>query len=224
MRTNAYSLASAVPGSVRNLTFHPLLMLYGNSGESTFPLFLIMGREPNDSNPVREDVGRYNFDGSQKKRRSSFWNMSYKLVGELNGIEVLTSRELKDQCRKYRTSPIAFADVSPRSIPSPRSGKRQIRTGLPDEEFQSHFERLLSSDAMKRVELILLSGSNRDGLTNQRNAFKERCDMKGIKCLEVPFLFGNNYRTIRKTVEGDSEALSLLHSICEQWSNSQKSN
>lgn len=53
-------------------------MSYGETPSTDFPLFLVVGREPNEDIPATADCGDYNFLG--KRNRGAFWNVLTLLV------------------------------------------------------------------------------------------------------------------------------------------------
>ncbi|MDP1696123.1 MAG: hypothetical protein Q8L29_04375, partial [archaeon] len=78
---------------------HALITLFNRTGKGNFPLILIIGREPNNTNKFNNKVGKYFFEDAPT---SAFWNISYKKIGELKGLNV---KDFKRLCNEKKTSP-----------------------------------------------------------------------------------------------------------------------
>ena len=102
-------------------TTHPLIIYYKETANKIFPLIMFIGREPNNINPYEDTIGGYDFDEAP---RCSFWNIGYKIVGNINGFAV---SDLKNKCRSKKSSPIIFSDSLPSPIPMRIKNKSKIR-------------------------------------------------------------------------------------------------
>jgi len=100
---------------------HPLFQTYANTLQQTFPLVLIIGREPNTDLEISGEHGLYNFDDHP---RCAFWNVAYSVVAETQG---LSAAQLKQQCRHRRSSPLVFADALPIGIKYAVRRKDELR-------------------------------------------------------------------------------------------------
>ena len=205
---------------------HPLVLVYGETSHLRFPLVLFVGREPNDSDRVGEDMAIYDFDSQEKvngiiKRRSrcTFWNMAYKLVGEFGPEEQLTVRGLKDKCKEARSSIVSFADVSPRSIRSAETGKRIEREEMRLTEFHRHFEALIHAEIFSRVNLVLLAGSDKDGLSSQRTELETMLNEAKQERIayQVPFLSTYSYEALRKQIRSSVGISSKIREVYDVW-------
>ncbi len=136
---------------VLNGKFHPIISLYRDTKEGSFPLILIIGREPNDEMKMSDEVGEYNFD----KKPVPFWNLPYDLLGSIINK---TRKEFQDICREKQSSPIAFADISSCPIRSASNDKQTIRKAFTTKDYIDHLRIIASKNVFKRVKLVVFSG------------------------------------------------------------------
>lgn len=210
---------------------HPLVLVYGETSHMNFPLVLFVGREPNDSDRVGEETATYDFDSEEKvdgtiKRRSrcTFWNMAYKLVGDFGPEKPLTVRGLKDKCKEARSSIVSFADVSPISIRSAETGKRIEREEVSLTEYHRHFEALIQAEILSRVNLVLLAGSDNDGLSSLRTELEAMLNEAKQErvAYQVPFLSTYSYGALRNEVRSSVKISSKIREAYEEWKASPK--
>jgi len=194
-----------------------MIMVYADTlKHEDIPLVLFVGREPNDRREVGGWVGKYNFDGGKRKRRCAFWNTAYGLVAKTldSGF---TTKDVKAQSRIARSSVVAFADISPVSFLYSRHGKKKLREMVPKERFETHADQILNNSLMKRVRCIMISGSDRDGLKEQRESFESKAKDRGITCIRVPFLSGNTFPQVWNELVADQKALSAIRDSTIEW-------
>lgn len=199
-------------------------MLYGGKATGKFPLILIMGREPNDANPVGVELGRYDFNGielvdGREMRRSgcTFWNRSYKLIGEYGPPEPISSGLLKQKCRKFKSSIIAFADISSFSTRSGVKTKAERRADISYRAFKVHLDALLNRKVWDRCQLILVSGLAEDGLYMGREVFMSHANARKHDAFLIPFLSTYSYRDVRSRAQGTPRLKRRLRTIYQQW-------
>jgi hypothetical protein len=204
-----------------------MVMVYKDTLRYAFPLLLIMGREPNDTLEMGTKVGPYDFDekelveGKEMRRsRCVFWNMAYKLVGDLNGIDDLSVAGLKGKCRIAGTSPIIFADLSPRSIRSAVGNKPGQRLGILPAEFEKHFEAILGCEVIERIDLFLLPGSENDGLEGPRRKLEKQCGSVGKYAISIPFLSTYSYEKAKKRIQENVGVKKRITRIYREWAES----
>jgi hypothetical protein len=100
---------------------HPAIAVYGDTAERSFPLLMVVGREPNSvNNGPSKGVATYCFDRDDGPR-CAFWNTSYGIAARSVG---LSTRELKARCRSERASPIIYADALPITIRNQTRNKK----------------------------------------------------------------------------------------------------
>ena len=166
---------------------HPNLLLYDKTHESSCPLLLVFGREPNCDGQIINKMGKYDFD---KPRRCCFWNRSYARIADAAGF---TGWDLKRACRQEDSSPIAFADALPICIQyriAPRE-KIQTRRDVPNESVQKHAREVFShAEVINRVRAVILSGVRVPGTDRAERWIMSECRTLGIPVLHAPF-FGN---------------------------------
>lgn len=192
---------------------HPLICLYKDTIKKNFPIILIFGREPNNEVPFYNEIGLYDFD---EKPKTGFWNISYKLVGDLHNLSV---KELKDKCKSKESSILAYTDCSPCPIPSNISNyrKKKIRQNIPTNEIENHIEDIFSKEIINRVKLIILSGVSGEDFRKSVDLIKNKCEERKIKSTEVLFFHGNNYPKIYQKIKSDNDAKSIIKEIFNKW-------
>jgi hypothetical protein len=187
---------------------HPLISVYGRTPAGNFPLILVVGREPNDTIDMGGDVGPYDFD---RHPRTGFWNIAYKLVGEVDGVSV---KMLKRDCRERGSSVLTFADVSSTPIPS-KLPKAKIRK-LVSANYSDHLQQILSNTILDRVELVILSGISDSSYDNQRNFFIKGLMERKKRSVELPFFYGTNYPKIKAKFSEENLAVRVAD-ILQMW-------
>ena len=137
---------------------HARLATYGRTldpgpGGSTFPLILVVGREPSyTATHLVNTIGRYDFDAP----RVQFWNVAY---AKLAGVVGADWRELQRRCRDRRASPVLFGDALPitHRYGMPDVGRR--RAAIPLEEIESHVEATFALyEGTERMAALWLAG------------------------------------------------------------------
>lgn len=173
--------------------YHPLITGYKKTLERSFPLILVIGREPNSNVQFIDKVGLYDFDEAP---RCAFWNMAYKLVAELDNMTV---RQFKQICRLHNSSPIIFSDALCLPIKSEIRNKTKIRGELSHKDIGQHINNIFAKSILTRVKLILLSGLNRKEFQYSNAKFVRICSENNFQFQEIPFLYPTNYKKIHLT-------------------------
>jgi hypothetical protein len=192
---------------------HPLISVYGrNTLQGSFPLVLVVGREPNDDLPMGETVGPYDFE---KAPHCQFWNTAYKIVAATMFISV---RELKELCKEHGSSILAFADASPFTISFNTRDKNEIRNRFGPEDYVSHAQGITSQEVFKRVNLVILSGLEDGRYKEAVQTIKSGCK-SGIAVVETPFLtWMRKGRWQEIWARFTREDKGLIRSIYDNWS------
>ena len=131
---------------------HPIISLYGDTEALRFPLILVIGREPNDDLKMGDEVGPYDF---MKAPHTGVWNTAYKLVASSRGMSIARFKKL---CRNRGNSVLAFADVSPFTIPNGVKNKAEIRSRYGTEDYVKHVKDIMVKKVFGRVQMVILSG------------------------------------------------------------------
>lgn len=170
---------------------HPLILGYGTTFSDTFPLILIVGREPNNGTISDFTLGSYDF---KKFPRCAFWNIGFKLFGHYNE---LSTPQLKAKFLNYNSSPIIFTDASANGIFNKVNNKQKIRETFRKDDLTNQVNKIFSHDnILKRVKLILISGLSSSVYNDFKIELEKKSHEKGIPTKEISFLFGNNYPKI----------------------------
>ncbi|MEO7908340.1 MAG: hypothetical protein ABIV47_01695, partial [Roseiflexaceae bacterium] len=177
---------------------HPLLQSYAETLQQTFPLILVIGREPNTNLPISDQHGQYNFDDYP---RCAFWNISYSTVA---ATVQLTAAELKSHCRKQRGSPILYADALPIGLKHSVADKHGQRARLEAHAIRDHIAAVFAyRPLLDRVGLVIVSGLEAAVFEPARSAIAIQCDNQRIPHYQLPFFFGNNAPRIRVAMTGE---------------------
>ncbi len=173
--------------------YQHLMLAFGETYTGNFPLILVVGREPSNETISDNSPGFYVFE-TKEHRRCAFWNTSFKLLGEFNG---LTTREMKQKFLEVGSSPIVFTDASAQGIPNKVTTKETIRHQLVKENFYDQVDTIFANeDILKRVKLIFLSGLSSPVYNDFKQKINQRALMSNIPIKEISFLIGYNYKKI----------------------------
>lgn len=179
---------------------HPLLQSYAETAERSFPLILAIGREPNSSLPIGNIHGSYDFD---RQPNCAFWNISYALLGRSIGT---TARELKNEARARRASPIVYADSLPISLENAVSDKKKHRRAIPAGLSRAHIDQIFAyRPLLDRVSIVLASGLEDDVFSESVSRIRDSCEKSGIHYAELPFFYGTHTPKIKIAVAGGLE-------------------
>ena len=178
---------------------HPLIQSYGRTLDATFPLIVVIGREPNTDHEISDQHGRYDFDHHP---RCGFWNVAYGVLGQAAG---LTTRELKQRCRERQSSPLVFTDALPIGLKHAATNKEELRRAalaqVPAHIYRIFgFERIIS-----RAALVIMSGLAGDVFEPSADLIEEQCtprlNQPAIAMCRLPFFFGTNWPKIRAALD-----------------------
>lgn len=179
---------------------HPQLQSYADTIQQTFPLILVIGREPNTELPIAGDHGLYDFDCYP---RCGFWNISYSTIGATVN---LSAAALKARCRSQRGSPILYADALPIGLKHAIRDKHELRQLIKPHAIQDHIKSIFAfASLLDRVQVVIPSGL--DG-----EVFKPACETihslsaeRQLQVIELPFFFGNNAPLIRAKLSAQNK-------------------
>lgn len=131
---------------------HPALLYFDKTREQSFPLALIIGREPNSKMEMGTHAGTYDW---REYPRAGLWNMSYSLMAEAVHMR---GYELKRICLRCNGSPILIGNALPHGVESKVLNKKPQRMAVQYRASQ-HINTIFSfADLISRVELVVMSG------------------------------------------------------------------
>jgi hypothetical protein len=190
---------------------HSAILAYKNTSQEKFPLILVIGREPNNATTSNNSVGCYDFNEFKK---CAFWNCAFGLMANYNNI---TTGEIKQAFINSMASPIIFSDASPIGIINKVTSKFEFRKNLTKEQYSHQIDSIISSPIFSRVKLILLSGLDNVCYNYFNEELLKHATTKNTKCIQIPFLFGNNMPKIRQMVTTDiaNEIVSIYRTFIE---------
>jgi hypothetical protein len=196
------------------LKTHPNLIAFQKTATKSFPLMLVVGREPNESIPVSPTLGTYDFRTSPT---AAFWNMAYRLLARSDQNPDFGIRELKALCVEKQSSPIIIADALPIT--------RLYGAGLPipkveDGELKAHVNSVLGhKEVISRVRIAFLSGHKHEPYKTASDLFKKGLDDRSIRWLDTSFFALHHSRLIESEVEKSEWAWDVLRGILSEFRN-----
>lgn len=181
-------------GQVETKRGHACLVSYARTVDASFPLILVVGREPNEDLPPSEETGSYDFRTSMN---CAFWNVAYSLLGSL-ADPPRSTRQIKAEAEAAAASPILFADALPLTLRHAARNKAAARLAIEDAAIERHVAAVFSHRALiDRVRVIILSGL---GPSFERSvaAYRRLAGERGIALAELPFFYPTNMPAIRE--------------------------
>lgn len=189
---------------------HPLIQSYADTLAHTYPLILVIGREPNTDLPITAEHGRYDFRAYPK---CGFWNIAYSTVAR---TVQLSAGQFKQLCQQYHGAPIIFADALPIGLKQATSNKQAYRARISNEAVVQHITRIFAyRPLMQRVRLVLTSGLYRPTFDVAIGQIEAQCQIQAILCRHLPFFFGTNSRKIQAALVGEDRT--AIQQIIEQF-------
>ncbi len=183
------------------LDAHPILLTFAETAAASFPLILVIGREPNTAQRIADVRGPYDFRWN--KSRCGFWNTSYGMVARVVGIPTW---RLKQSCIARNGSPIVYADALPIGIPNRITNKQDFRATVAEAAIP-HIANVFSHQTViARVALVATSGLYDAIFDPAKGAIEEECRERHIPILHLPFFHGVNARKIQNALDEASRA------------------
>lgn len=175
---------------------HPLISVYGDTAQRTFPLLLVIGQEPNTDHAMGTHIGGYDF---VQHPRCGFWNVAYMLAARSAGMQTY---QLKQHCVARGSSPILFADALPIGLRNDIKTKHLARKNVPHTLIDDHVSAILSHKAiLDRVDLIILSGLYDSAFSHAKQQLRAGAEAQGLPCIELPFFHGVNSKHIQARLD-----------------------
>ena len=172
------------------------LLVFGHTSQRDDKLTLFVGREPNNDLPREHGVGSHPFgwkDSNGKSKTCPFWNNAY-------GLSARTIDHgpgwLKAGCIRADASPIAFTDLSPKSLNGSVSShmKRRLRAEIPSTDIERHIERVFSHDIIReRVALVVATGIIGCGLDHGMPALERICARLDLPLADIHSLSSTHH-------------------------------
>ncbi len=199
---------------------HPVMLRYKNTHLHSFPLILIVGREPNndpDSESTYESNGlpfNKGIDENTGKEfnntKCAFWNIAFGKFAKVNGTH---TQQIKKDFEYREACPIIFTDASPIGIPNEKGNKWRERKKLGELKFKEQLEKIFKQkDLLIRVKLVIFSGLDRD--KNVYEYFKKEFETYkndhgyDFRINEnVPFFYGTNSKKIDDAIKKEDQEI-----------------
>lgn len=190
---------------------HPMIQSYANTLAHTFPLILMIGREPNTALPISTDHGQYDF---RAYPHCGFWNIAYSTVAR---TVQLTTAQFKQMCHEQQGAPIIFADALPIGLKQAINNKNSYRLQLTTAAIAQHIARIFTYEPLlHRVQFVVTSGLYRPTFAVAIAQIELHCQALSLPYRHLPFFFGTNTPNIQAALtEGDRSA---IRQIMEQFS------
>lgn len=197
--------------SEQRALMHPNLISYKETASREFPLILVVGREPNDSNFVSQKLGTYDF---AQHPRCGLWNTSYKVIADLSVGYELSCASLKKLCAERQSSPIVIADALPIGLPDKARNKAGARKAIIPAAIEQHVAGVFSHrPIIERVGLALLSGHHLSGFDYASSLYQRELEKREIPFVRVNFLTMTQNRKIKEQIEASEGALDIVRRI-----------
>lgn len=188
---------------------HPLIQSYANTLAHTFPLILVIGREPNTDLPITTDHGHYDF---RAYPNCGFWNIAYSTVAR---TVQLTTGQFKQRCQDDNGAPIIFADALPIGLKQAVGNKQVYRAALSPEAITQHIARLFAYQPLiSRVRLVMTAGLYRPTFDVAITQIEAQCQERAIAYRHLPFFFGTNSPKIQAVLT-DSDRAAIRQIIAQ---------
>lgn len=187
---------------------HASVLIFRSTGQASFPLILVIGREANTRRTINNGVGQYDF---RHHPRCGFWNISYGVIARVKGWN---GRQLKVQCVNYNASPIIYADALPIGIRYKVRDKKTVRAQLAQAVIREHVSTVFSHFRLiDRVQLVITSGLHSALFVPARAEIEEQCARRKIPCAHVPFFYGTNTIQIEQALSNETRQVieKVLH-------------
>ncbi|MBB4039945.1 hypothetical protein GGR34_001592 [Microvirga flocculans] len=179
---------------------HPSFLYYGETVARSFPLILVIGREPQVDKPVSPGAGTYDFRGSP---RCGFWNSAAGLAARYSGVPGMTTAAIKRVFHAAQAAPLVFADALPIGLSDkiPPRDKARLRRAVPKAAIDRHLAHVLCLEdrpdaqvrsLMDRVEFVILSGHAAPGFEYASGMLVRHLEGLGVPFVRTAFLFGSN--------------------------------
>ena len=203
---------------------HPVMLAYKETERHTFPLILIIGREPNNNTgsesedrigsiPFKEKGTRIR-NGKEEKYNNaycSFWNNSFGILAKQKGIK---TSAIKKEFEERKACPIIFSDASPNAISNDFFNKDSERKKVNADKVKDQLNKIFNQKhLLLRVRLVIFSGLGNDHYKDFKDEFKSRS--KNIYSFEinesVPFFYGTNSRGINDAILKNEDILKEVY-------------
>ncbi len=170
---------------------HPLMYLLGNTQERSFPLILVIGREPNYDDNLSEF----------RSMSGGVWVTAYTQLAKQYIGSSATARQLKELCFEKHSSPIVFTNAFPVGIKSSVNNKVELRDKLMS-KIPRHIASIFSKSIIKRVKLVIQHGAEQtESSLLATQMIKEECLNKGITYCKTPFFYNANSYEIQSILK-----------------------
>jgi hypothetical protein len=192
---------------------HPILSYFGDTRSRSFPLVMFIGREPNTSLTIGQDIGPYDFRDHYPKGK--FWDNAYGVLAEAADS---TGWHLKRLCIRSNASPIVFGNALPIGIVSTVRDKRTDRKVITPEEAVKHVGNIFAQDELLiRVQMVIASGLDSTEFLASRRAIEVKCRERRKHLTQIPFLYGGNRPKIRLALtDADRVKMREIYKIFEE--------
>lgn len=197
---------------------HPVMLAYKETERHTFPLILIIGREPNNNTgsesedrigsiPFKEKGTRMR-NGKEEKYNNAycgFWNNSFRILAKPNGNN---TSAIKEKFKERKACPIIFSDASPNAISNDLFNKDSQRKKVNSNKIKDQINKIFNQrHLLLRVKLVIFSGLGNDLYKDFKDEFKNRSkDIYSFEINEnVPFFYGTNAAGIDNAVFKNEE-------------------
>jgi hypothetical protein len=197
---------------------HPSLVYYGeNTLVKSFPLLLVVGREPQVDEEVAKGIGSYDFVAHP---RCAFWNVAHSMLARGERRAGFGTAALKREFVQLKASPIVFADALPICLSNKNNARDKLlqRSQTPEEAIVEHVNGIFDLDLMSRVALVILSGHQPAQFRHATTSFQEHLKSAGKPFIETAFFYPTNSQKIEAQIE-QANGWKVLQSVLAEFRN-----
>jgi len=175
------------------MSSHAVLLYYKQTLSHCFPLILVVGREPNSTEPIDDSIGEYDW----AKAPTGFWATANEVVAEVAG---LGPAAYKAQCRARKASPVVISNAMRQSVPDGSGRQRRERAAATKDLIAQHLANLFRhSELLSRVECVVFSGLEDDVFATPRQGIEDY--FQSAKKLSLPHMRNTNRTKIRTRLD-----------------------
>jgi hypothetical protein len=194
---------------------HPLMYVLGGKTETaTFPLIMIIGREPNCDAPLDDSIGQM-FPAELRIMRGGVWVVAHSQIGR-QLLPSCTGGQLKRLLIDADVSPLVFTNLYPIGLSVATGSKQAKRDAIPSAIIDDHMQRILKHPLMSRVKLVINHSNCVSANTlSALQALQDYCAANGVAYCETPFFFFTNSKRIESElrVKASSVIQGIFHAF-----------
>lgn len=179
---------------------HPIISCYGETAAASYPLILIIGREPDGDEVVSNTMGTYELTLAYHHR---FRVASYALAAR---TVVWSPTDFQGRCRQLNGSPLLYAHAVPQGVLNSTPATRRSRQMVPEASIRQHVANMFGHSILEQVKLVILSGLDGNTFDLPRDLIVASCAERRIPVVHLPLFSSYNAKRIRQELDPKSRS------------------